>query len=292
MRIQRRADGPVRKNRVGFRADGTVRAPASHSALRTPHSAFRGAFTLIELIVSSALMAIIVTAGYLCLSACLSSQRVLEPRLEVIQNARVALALIAADLRAACPLSRESEFIGMPRKLGDTQADNLDFATHNYTPRRPNEGDYCQVSLYVEKDPVSGEFVLRRRRNPTIGLDPLAGGRREELARGLRGFQLEYYDGFEWFDSWGDADGRNKQEFSNRLRTNLSGMPEAVRVTLLLDPSPRAKAARSGDDEKPEPPLVFQTVVRLNLSAASSGGTASGSSGSGQPAAQPDGGNP
>ena len=63
------------------------------------------AFTLIEVAISASLMAIILVSSYACLNAALSSQKLIEPRLEVIQNARVALSLMAADLRSACTLS-------------------------------------------------------------------------------------------------------------------------------------------------------------------------------------------
>ncbi len=79
-------------------------------------------------------MTLILATAYLCLGASLSSQREMQPRLDAIQNARVALALMAADLRAACPLDPSAEFFGMSRNLGELPADNLDFATHNYTP--------------------------------------------------------------------------------------------------------------------------------------------------------------
>ena len=35
-----------------------------------------------------------------------------EPRVEVFQNARVAMALMTADLRDACPLSKDFDFLG------------------------------------------------------------------------------------------------------------------------------------------------------------------------------------
>ena len=155
----------------------------------------RRAFTLIEVVISAALMALIIVSAYLCLNAAVSSQKMIEPRSTVFQNARVAMSLVAADLRCACPLSKDSAFLGMHRMMGTVEADNLDFATHNYTPRRPREGDYCQVSLYPDKDPESGQYVLYRRRNPAIALDPLAGGTREEIARGLLGLRFDYYDG-------------------------------------------------------------------------------------------------
>lgn len=229
-------------------------------------------FTLIEIVISSALIALILVSGYACLNAAVSGRKIMEPRLEVFQNARVAMGIMSADLRAACPLSKDYDFLGMHRMLGEIQADNLDFATHNYTPRRAREGDFCQTSFFLEKDPESGLYTLWRRRNPRIGLDPLAGGTREEIATGLVGLKFEYSDGYEWYDSWGDVEGRGKLQSSRRERYNLEGMPEAVRITLLFDSNPRpTKAPLAGNEstEKTgsEPPLEFQTVARLNLSA-------------------------
>ena len=196
-------------------------------------------FTLVELVISSALMAIILVAAYLVLSACFSSQKLIEPRLEVVQNARVALAIMTADLRCACPLSKDYDFLGVHRVLSEMEADSVDFATHNYTPRQPREGDYCQESFFVDKDAENGQLCLWRRRNPTLAFDPLSGGSREEIARGVRGFRLEYYDGIDWYDNWGEQNQR-KQETSMRYRGNLSGVPEAARITLWLDANPRA----------------------------------------------------
>jgi hypothetical protein len=251
-------------------------------ALPRPSCSNLSAFTLIEVVISSALMALIVASAYLCLHAAVSSQKLIEPRVRVLQNARVALALMTADLRCACPLSKDFQFLGMHRMLGEMEADNLDFATHNYTPRRAREGDYCQVSLYVDKDPESGQFALYRRRNPTIALDPLTGGSREEIARGLRGLRFEYYDGFDWYDTWGEVEGTAKAQSSYRLRSNLSGMPEAVRITLWFDPNPRTKAAESKEEPAAEPPLVFQTVARLNLATHSQPSASAGSDSTGQ----------
>ncbi len=256
-------------------------------------------FTLIEVVISSALMAMIIVSAYLCLSASISGRRLTEPRLEVIQNARVAMALMSADLRSACPLDKDSELVGMQRKLGDIEADNLDFATHNYTPRHPREGDFCEESLYLGTDPETGQVSLYRRRNPTIAPDPFSGGSKEEIARGVLGLRFEYYDGLDWYGEWGNVEG--KAQYSNRQRANSSGMPEAVRITLWLDANPRAKPVQltAAAETNIEPPFVFQTVVRLNLASAatsgsssgSSGTTTSGSSGQAAPAAAPGGGN-
>src|ERR1700733_11890814 len=120
-------------------------------------------FTLIELTISAAVASIILVASYLCLSAGVAGQKLIEPRTEVLQSARVALAMMSADLRSACSLSTDFDFVGEQRTIGEMEADNLDFATHYYMPALPGEGDYCQVSYYVEKSRESAHYSLWRR---------------------------------------------------------------------------------------------------------------------------------
>jgi prepilin-type N-terminal cleavage/methylation domain-containing protein len=219
-------------------------------------------FTLIELVISSALMAMILVSGYVCLNSGFASQKLIESRSEVVQSARVAMALMSADLRCACPLAKDLQFLGVHRTLGDITADNLDFGTHNYTPKHEHEGDFCETSYFVDVERESGKLSLWRRRDSTPDDEPLAGGTREEIARGVRGLRFEYYDGLDWYDDWGDPVRRKKTETSWKDHPNLFGMPEAVRITLWLEP-----ASRSAKSDNPERPLMFQTVVRLNLAA-------------------------
>jgi general secretion pathway protein J len=236
-------------------------------------------FTLIEVVIAAALMALILTSAYLCLNAGISSQKIIEPRAEIIQNARVAMAILTSDLRGACPLPGNSEFIGARREIDEMDADNLDFATHNYTPKHPREGDFCEESIFVDGDPETGQFSLWRRRNPTIAPDPLSGGSKEEIAKGIVGVRFEYSDGVDWYDSWGDTK-PEKKETSRKVQPNLTGMPEAVRITLLLDSNPKSKKISDETGQRAiEPPFVFQTVARLNLAATvqqSSSGESSG----------------
>ena len=258
-----------------------LRPPARQPFRR---STARG-FTLIEMLISAALMAVLLGAAYACLRAGLDSRKIIEPRADTTQTGRVVLDLLAADLRSACPLHKGPEFLGMKRQLNGMQADNLDFATHHFTPRHPGEGDYCSVSWYVERDPTTGDTHLWRRRNPSLSFDPLSGGNRDEIASGIRGLQFEYYDGLEWYDTWGDPQGQVKKENSLKDRPNLTGLPEAVRITLQIESEPgggkkgqTTPAAESPTDGASDvaPPLTFQTVIRLNLAGLPSAG-ASGS---------------
>ena len=252
-----------------------VVSPASASLRRRLRIRCGAGFTLIEVVISSALMALILVSAYLCLNAGLTSQKMIEPRAEIIQNARVAMALLAADLRNACPLSKDYQFLGTRRLLGEMDADNLDFATHNYTPRHPHEGDFCEESFYLDQDPETGQFSLWRRRNPTIAPDPLSGGNKEEIAKGVVGVRFEYFDGLDWYDSWGEIKS-GKRDTSQKVQPNLSGMPEAVRITLMFDSNPKSKAVSDSGERVIEPPFVFQTVARLNLAANSQPGSSGG----------------
>ena len=239
------------------------------------------AFTLIELVISAAVGAMILTGAYLCLSAGLAGQKIIGPRADVLQTARVSLAMISADLRAACPLDKDFAFLGVHRLLEEINADNLDFATHHYTPRHDREGDFCEVSYFLEKDKESGKYSLWRRRNPTIALDSLSGGGREEIAQGVRGLKFEYFDGDDWYDTWGQSTKDQKPSNSLKEMPNLSGLPEAVRVTLYF----------ASDAASNAPPLIFQTVARLELTDSFLPTTGSGASDSSTNAPVPGGNN-
>src|SRR6185295_1963102 len=147
------------------------------------------------------------------------------------------------------------------------------FGTHNYTPRRPGEGDFCEVSYFLNQDPETGGYVLWRRRDPTPDDEPLSGGIREEIVRGVRGLRFEYYDGIVWYDEWGSPTSRGKKEKSAlKEKPNVAGMPEAVRITLWIEPASRNSSHKPpGDADDAEPPLKFQTVARLNLAGVSFG---------------------
>lgn len=241
----------------------------------------RRGFTLIEMVISTALMALILGGGYACLRSGIQSQALVDSRTEAFQNARVALKLLSADLRSACQLSDKYEFLGMNREIGTAEADNLDFGTHNYTPQQSGEADFCEVSYYLRKaEKTPGRLDLYRRRDASRDDEPLAGGTEELLVEGVQALRLEYYDGFQWFDEWGDPEGKHKGSPNLAGRSNLAGLPEAVRITLSLAVGKPAKPTEArGGAPKPdaEPPFLVQTVAKLNVPPAASSARSGGS---------------
>ena len=113
-------------------------------------------------------------------------------------------------------------------------------------------------------------------------VEPHAGGvSREEIARGLLGLKFEFYDGLDWYTSWGDTDGKGKRKTSERVQPNLTGLPDAVRITLLFDSNPRASAPNGTEPAANRSALVFQTVARLELASASRESSSGGQSAAG-----------
>jgi prepilin-type N-terminal cleavage/methylation domain-containing protein len=246
-------------------------------------------FTLIEIVISSSLMAMILVSGYLCLNAALRTQKQIEPRIAIMQNARVAMSIMTSDLRAACTLSKDCAFLGTDRMLGDVEADSVDFATHNYTPKKDSEGDFCEEGFFLSRDPQTKEYVLYRRRNPLIAYNSFRGGKTEEIARGLLGLRLEYFDGLDWWDDWGEIKQPDRpQSFRRQLQANLDGLPQAIRITMWFDADPHPKRPAGKIEAQQQPaqdeatpnqennaqlatakePLVFQSVVQVELASA------------------------
>jgi hypothetical protein len=202
----------------------------------------------------------VLAATYACMSAGLTGQKLVEQRAEGVQSARIALSMMAADFRAAVPLSGKVEFLGLRRSQEGADSDNVDFSTRNYKPARANEPDYCEASYFLARDPESDSYILMRRRDATPDPEPLEGGSREEIARGVRGLRLEYYDGIEWFDEWGDPEGKAKG--MTDPPANSYGLPEAVRITIVFDPETGKNA---GGETEAKEPMTFQTVARIEL---------------------------
>jgi hypothetical protein len=93
----------------------------------------------------------------------------------------------------------------------------------------------------------------------------MEGGLQEEIARGVRGLRFEYYDGFDWFDEWGDPEGKTKG--MTLPPSNSYGLPEAVRISIVFDPEtrPRRETEEPKPDEEAKAPMTFQTIARLDL---------------------------
>ncbi len=220
-------------------------------------------FTLVEMIVATTIVVGIMGTTVACMTSGTKSEKIVSLRSGVLQTARVALDRVAADLRLAVPLHPDSAFVGIDRVIEEVgmEADNVDFATRNYRPRRIGEGDICEASYFVGRDQQTGEWCLYRRRDPSPDDRPFEGGVRERIARGVRGFRLEYSDGVLWENHWG-RDPRERDMPTNAMDVGpIAPLPDAVRISIAIAPPLDPRRPPNPDVE----PFVFQRVVRLQF---------------------------
>jgi type II secretion system protein J len=258
-------------------------------------------FTLFELLITVAIASMVLISAYACLQAGLVTRKEMESRAETLQSGRVALNWMVRDLRSSAPLSVESEFVGLSRMIESIEADNIDFATRYHKPATPGETGFRETSYFLGISETTETLSLWRRTDSYRDPEPLSGGLIEEIVRNVQGLKLEYYDGIEWFDDWGSAEPQPLDATSLLLNSNLSGMPEAVRITLKLAVNLKKNSSSSSssssasstsslnstgessvDPADDGDSMTFQTIVRLiKTSVESEDASGSGSTGAG-----------
>lgn len=229
----------------------------------------RAGFTLIEVMVALAIMAVIAALTWGALSGSLDTRDYLDEQDEIDRSARVALARLTRELSLAF-LTTNTEAVNTYRTVFVAKdadgTDQLWFSTlaHRRTIRDSRECDQAEITLWTEDDPdgESGDLVLLHRESERIDHEPDKGGLILPLATGVARFDLRYLDpqSGEWREEW-DSTGA---ETPNRL-------PRAVEITLVLrGPDP------DDEDARVERPYLTTVMVergdRMQKSLLSGGG--------------------
>ncbi len=223
-----------------------------NSAFCILHSAFcsRG-FTLLEVLVASAILSLVLAALYSVFSHTLASKRLAEERADRSRSARIVLLRMGEDLQASLPFTRgNSRFSGKTRRANAFPEGELSFVSFAHTPvsSAGRESDLNEVGYALLSDPeLVGSYHLVRRVNLDPGVaDPAAdrGPNREEypLLSRIRGLRFRFFDGRAWREEWGQDDTRDK-------------LPRAVEATLYM---------QNSQEEVAE----FSTVIDLPLATA------------------------
>jgi general secretion pathway protein J len=214
----------------------------------------RRGFTLLEIVVSLAILAVIATITFVTMANAMRAREVLEEEDVVNRSARVALSTIRRELSLAY-LSTNISAVNTYRTVfvaKDNNPDLLIFTplSHTRRYRDAREGDQTEVTYWLEDDPVhSGASVLLHREAPRIDQEPDKGGLIEPLAYNVHSFDLRYIDPTtnEWKEEW-DTTGTVTPE----------RLPRAVQVVLvLLAPDP--------NDDSRSVEKTFATTVVLQF---------------------------
>lgn len=196
------------------------------------------AFTLIEVLVAIAVAAILAASLYMSLHAAFRARRSMTADLDSVRAARLALAAIGRDLTAAVPPTGviAGSFVGeRDGSAAVANADTLSFfaaaAPAELDENAAPTGDVRRVSFTVRNDdalPAENLTTPNRRRvlergeklNPLESVESVPYSR--VLCRDVTAFNVRYYDGKTWADTW-DSSGVDNT------------LPIAVEVTLGVD---------------------------------------------------------
>jgi len=191
------------------------------------------AFTLLELLVALALMGVLAGALYASLHIAFSARTRAEAAIAPVRAASLALELVRRDIVSTPPPTGvlAGSFVGVDAKsdapahgtAGD--ADTLDF--YSAVSDATHDGPVIQgIELAFVPDASGRGGVLVRRLTSNL-LAPVTQEPVEEtLCRNVLSFNLTYYDGMAWTDSWDST-------------TRENALPVAVEATLTIrNPDP------------------------------------------------------
>jgi prepilin-type N-terminal cleavage/methylation domain-containing protein len=240
---------------------------------RLPRRSRASGFTLLELLVALAMVAIVAVSMYSSLRVAFKAKagaeisvapgRISEQAMEFLRadivcamaptansigyaSTSTATAAPTASQSSTIPLSLAGSFIGSDSKdnRGHDGDDLLFYTTSDGPEHLVGDGEIKMVELTVITPDGSNDHVLVRRVTRNLLSPQQLTPDDEVICRHVSSFNVRYYDGTSWQDSWDSTQQNNE-------------LPAAVEVTLELEPL-------NGDLNSP--PLRFIRMFPIPIS--------------------------
>jgi prepilin-type N-terminal cleavage/methylation domain-containing protein len=212
-------------------------------------------FTLLEVLVASALLSMVLAIVYGVFSQTLTSTQRAEAQSAQSRAARIVLLRIGDDLQASLPVaSGHSRFVGRTsrgQQFPDAFLSFVSLSGLSLTSDSPT-GDGYEIEYELVPDPrvaSARQLVRRARFAPTTSGSTTGRANEGEtlpLLTGVQGLRFRFFDGRVWHDEWG------KEQTSTKL-------PRAVEVELYL------VRKKTGARHQEEDTVTFSTLVDLPL---------------------------
>jgi type II secretion system protein J len=181
-------------------------------------------FTLIELLLGVAILATLGAVVYGSLFTSLNAVDWTHRQAEAWEEGRLLISRLESELRCAFRSSLPTgtgSFRGIRRTRFGRSADRLDLHVAADIRRGPARGgEVAEVSWSLQMEGPD-DAVLVWRRDETPDLEPFEGGGVFVLSRRVTEFDLLFYDGQGWHETWETA-------------PEGGGLPRAVRVRLTV----------------------------------------------------------
>ena len=156
----------------------------------------RDGFTLIEIIIVVAILAIFVGVIYSSFFGTIRAIRATEDLTDSFQPARVMMQRIQRDLKGALHEQGNQRHIfnGIDAYGGDTNYDRIDFITCSrvIVDNDAPQSDLCEVSYYIDKT-YPGKGYLVRREDIYLDEEPDKGGELRIIGENVTGLNFKYF---------------------------------------------------------------------------------------------------
>jgi general secretion pathway protein J len=162
-------------------------------------------FTLLEVLIALAILAVVATLVYASFDTSIKVMDGVDHEANIYRDARLILTKLSEDLSMAyLPKGlQEATFVGQDGVVEDRPQDSLRFTALShlrYVPNQPTS-DLNLVEYALEADSEGKDTALLRKENANLYSLFETGGQ-SVIGEGIRGFNLRYFDGKTWVDSW------------------------------------------------------------------------------------------
>lgn len=195
-----------------------------------------GGFTLVELLVSALLLALVSAGVAIIMSTCLSAWRAGQERDALSQEANAILDTISQDVRSAFT-GRKGFLVAAEEQAGVFALDcttlsrrmqRLLYLSESGEPANENMSDLAQVAYFAEPAGEEGAFALYRQEICPPLPEPLAEEDRDPeqaqlLSKTVAALTLRFCDGQDWLDQWDTTESEG-----------TASLPAAVEISLTL----------------------------------------------------------
>ncbi len=182
-------------------------------------------FTLIEILVASAIASIILVIVYTSYRSIVQSIKRSTGNAEFYENVNLAISKIDTDIsNTYYTRNNKKTFFVSEEATGNNNCYFITVSHHtiNFTgdPAKPcPAGDIQEVGYYLKADKTTqGLFSLIKHEKPYYWFDPLTGGTDNILLRNVVSLKFEFLKGNDWGELW---DSRQNNLFPRAVKTTL-----------------------------------------------------------------------
>lgn len=163
-------------------------------------------FTLIEVLLAVGILGIIFSMVYWTFSRTYDVIDAVQMKMDGYRSVRLALDKISQELSSVYwrEDSKDSLFIGADLEDNGRSKDSLRFmSASNYGfSAGGNESDMNIINYYLEREGDKDTYKLMHSEETNILSISDNGREAYEIGESLAGFNLRYFDGNDWIDSW------------------------------------------------------------------------------------------